>query len=90
MILSEQIVGKKIIIRIQSSNLKEAVYDTETKEMVVTFNSNRKYSYEGVLWEQFTKFRMAESQGKYFNEHLKKLNYKEIKDEDISTAGTEN
>jgi len=36
----------------------------------VTFNSGAIYEYNNVPWEKFTKFRMAKSQGKYFNENI--------------------
>lgn len=76
-ITSEKIDGKFIIIEIKSSNLKSAVYNTESEELTVTFNNGSIYIYDKVPWTKFTKFRMAESQGKYFNESISKAhNYK--------------
>ncbi len=69
-ILSEKIEGKLIEVLIESSNLKSAKYDTESQDLVVTFNSGAIYEYNNVPWEKFTKFRMAKSQGKYFNESI--------------------
>jgi len=69
-ILSEKIEGTIIEVLIESSNLKSAKYDTESKNLVVTFNSGSIYEYNNVPWEKFTKFRMAKSQGKYFNESI--------------------
>jgi hypothetical protein len=69
-ILSEKIEGTVIEVLIESSNLKSAKYDTESKNLVVTFNSGSIYEYNNVPWEKFTKFRMAKSQGKYFNESI--------------------
>ena len=38
------------------------------------------YEYEKVPWEVFTKFRMSDSQGKFFNNNIAKIyNYKKIK-----------
>lgn len=74
-IISEKIEGKKIDVKITSSNLKSASYDTESEVMNVTFNSGSIYEYNNVPWNIFTKFRMAESQGKFFNEHISR-NYK--------------
>jgi len=71
-IISEKIEGKTINITIQSSNLKNASYNTETEDLTVTFNNGSIYVYNKVPWTKFTKFRMAESQGKYFNENIAK------------------
>ncbi len=71
-ITSEKIDGKLIIIEIKSSNLKSAVYNTESEELIVTFNNGSIYIYDKVPWAKFTKFRMAESQGKFFNENISK------------------
>jgi hypothetical protein len=77
-ILSEKIEGNIIEVLIESSNLKSASYNTESKDLMVTFNSGAIYEYNNVPWEKFTKFRMAKSQGKYFNENISK-SYKYIK-----------
>jgi hypothetical protein len=83
MIISERISGTQISVLIESSNLKQAIYDTATKNLTVVFKSDRKYQYSEVPWEVFTKFRLSESQGKYFNSDInKKYTYKEIKVED--------
>jgi hypothetical protein len=57
---------------IQSSNLKSATYFTEEEKLSVTFNNGTIYEYEKVPWAKFTKFRMSESQGKYFNQEISK------------------
>lgn len=69
-ILSEKIEGSVIEVLIESSNLKSASYNTELSNLQVTFNSGAIYEYNNVPWEKFTKFRMAKSQGKYFNENI--------------------
>jgi hypothetical protein len=71
-IISEKIEGKLIIVTIKSSNLKEATYNTETEDLTVTFNNDSIYVYNKVPWNTFTKFRLAESQGKHFNENIAK------------------
>lgn len=78
-ILSEKIEGNLIEVVIQSSNLKSAKYNTETEDLHVTFNNGNIYEYNKVPWNKFTKFRMAESQGKYFNENIaRSYKYKKI------------
>jgi hypothetical protein len=71
-IISEKIDGKLIIVEVQSSNIKLAVYNTETEELTITFNNGSIYVYDKVPWAKFTKLRMAESQGKFFNESIAK------------------
>lgn len=71
-IISESINGTQIDVIIQSSNLKAAQYNTESKKLLVTFNNGSIYEYEDVPWEKFTKFRMSDSQGKFFNQNISK------------------
>jgi len=71
-ISSERIEKDIITVDIKSSNIKSASYNTTTKVLIIEFNNNIKYEYENVEWEIFTKFRMAESQGKFFNQKIQK------------------
>lgn len=71
-ILSENINGKIINVEILSTNISKASYDTQTKVLTITFNNGFIYEYEDVSWELFTKLRMSESQGKFFNEFISK------------------
>lgn len=79
-IITEKIEGKFIMVEIQSSNLKSAKYDTENKILEITFNNNSVYEYKDVPWNIFTKMRLSESQGKFFNTDIsKKYEFKKIK-----------
>lgn len=71
-ITSEKIEGNQITVIIKSSNITSAIYNTETQDLTVTFNTGGIYVYNKVPWTLFTKFRMAESQGKFFNEKIAK------------------
>ena len=76
-IIKEEIVGTKIKNEIKSSNIKSTEYDVETKDLVVEFNNGLKYLYTGVPHQLYTKFRLAESQGKFFTSEIsKKFPYK--------------
>ncbi len=78
-IISESINGKMIDIIINSSNLKSASFNTESEDLTVVFNNGSIYEYEKVPWTKFTKFRLSESQGKYFNENIAKTHkYKKV------------
>ncbi len=65
-IISEQIVGEMINVDIESSNLSRAEYNTNTSLLKVFFKNGAIYEYESVPWDVYTKFRLAESQGKFF------------------------
>ena len=78
-ITREEIKGTKIINEIKSSNIKRTEYDTETKKLVVEFNNGLKYEYDEVPHQTYTKFRVAESQGKFFvTEISKTYKYKKL------------
>ena len=76
-IISETINGTLISVIINSSNLSSAIYDTVNKLLTITFKNGSIYEYEDVPWEIFTKFRLSDSQGKYFSQNIsKKYKYK--------------
>jgi hypothetical protein len=78
-IVKEEILGTKIINEIKSSNIKKTEYDTETKKLVVEFNNGLKYEYDDVPHQIYTKFRMSESQGKFFTTDISKAyKYKKL------------
>lgn len=78
-IIREEIKGTKIINEVKSSNLKKTEYDTETKSMIVEFNNGARYEYSDVPHQIYTRFRMSESQGKFFSTDIaKKYKYKKL------------
>lgn len=78
-ITREEIKGTKIINEIKSSNIKRTEYDTETKKLVVEFNNGYKYEYDEVPHQTYTRFRMSESQGKFFTTDISKTyKYKKL------------
>jgi hypothetical protein len=78
-IKKEIIQGTKIINEVDSSNLAKTEYDTETSKLVVEFKNGVKYEYDEVPHKIYTQFRMAESQGKYFNLNISKTyKYKKV------------
>ena len=79
-IISEQISGTTISVSINSSNLKFATYHTEVKTLTITFKNDSIYEYYDVPWEIFTKLRMSDSQGKFFNAKISRVyKYKKVK-----------
>lgn len=79
MILNKKYVGSEIICEYNSSNIKKASYDINTKKLKVTFGNNSIYEYDDIPHEIFSEFNLSESQGKYFNKNIsKKYTYKKI------------
>jgi hypothetical protein len=78
-IKTERILGKKIICEIDSTTLRKVEYDTSSRKLLVTFKGDVQYEYEDVPHSVFTKFRMAESQGSFFNKEVaRKFTYNKI------------
>jgi len=78
-ILSEKIEGTKIFNEIQSSNLVKTEYDTDTSKMIAEFKNGTKYEYEDVPHKVYAQFRLAESQGNFFNTRISQAyKYKKI------------
>ena len=71
-IKKETIDGTKIINEIESTNIVKTEYDTETKKLIAEFKNGMKYQYDAVPHEVYTRFRMNESQGKFFNTEISK------------------
>ena len=82
-IISEKILGKKINVVLDSSNLKEATYHTDSKTLLVEFKNGVEYEYSDVPWDVFTKFRMADSQCSFFNKNIGRVfEYKKIEEDE--------
>ena len=69
-IKKEKIAGKMIEVTLNSSSLKSASYDTLTEKLTVTFQSGVSYRYSEVPMQVFTRFRLAKSQGQFFNKNI--------------------
>ena len=71
-ITSETISGTTILNEIKSSNIIRTQYDTISKKMIAEFKNGVKYEYDDISHQTYTKFRMAESQGTFFNINISK------------------
>lgn len=75
----EEIKGTVILNEIESGTIVRSEYDTESKDMIVEFKNGTRYQYNEVPHATYTKFRMAESQGKYFSSEIaKKFKYTKL------------
>ena len=72
-ITKEIISGTTILNEVQSSNIVRSQYDTVSKKMIAEFKNGARYQYDDVPHEKYTKFRMAQSQGNYFNTNISKV-----------------
>jgi hypothetical protein len=78
-ITSELISGTTILNEVQSSNIVRTQYDTITKKMIAEFKNGSRYEYSDVPHQTYTQFRMAESQGNFFNKNISKAHtYKKL------------
>jgi hypothetical protein len=68
----------------KSSNILASDYNKDKKELVVTFNAGRRYTYSNVDPKDYHRFEMAESQGEMFNKHIKK--YPTVKNPDVDPS----
>jgi hypothetical protein len=71
-IIKEEIKGDMIYNIIKSSNIKESTYNVSTQIMTVTFNNGLQYEYKNVPHKVYAKFRLTESQGKFFTNEISK------------------
>jgi hypothetical protein len=72
-ITSEIISGTTILNEVESSNIVRTQYDTITKKMIAEFKNGSRYEYDNVPHEKYTQFRMAQSQGNFFNTSISKI-----------------
>lgn len=68
----------------KSSNILASEYNQEKKELVITFNAGRRYTYSGVDIKDYHRFEMAESQGQIFNKNIKK--HPTVKNSDVDPS----
>ena len=79
-VLSEKYDGQRIINVYKSTNIKGSIYNRETKELIIEFNSGRKYRYDEVSDVVAANLRRAKSQGVFFNKEIaRNYNYQLLK-----------
>ena len=54
-----------------SSNIKSASYNVDTKDMTIIFKSDSKYVYRDIPVDLYKKFTEAESAGKFFYSNIR-------------------
>ena len=61
-----------------SSNIIASIYNKETSDLILIFNKGSQYKYPNVKSSDYTRFELAESQGKVFNSHIKAYSFEKL------------
>lgn len=83
--ITKKIKGTIIECLYKSSNVLGSEYDTSKNELAIIFKNGLKYKYKNVPFEEYTRFEIAESQGKQFNMEIRK-NREFEKSEQVDTT----
>ena len=62
----------------KSSNILGSTYLVETGDLTLIFNKGARYKYAKVSKTDYTRFEMADSQGKVFNTHIKPYSFEKL------------
>jgi KTSC domain len=83
MLLESEQNGNNITTLYDSSNVLKSIYNTETKDLTITFSNGGKYKYFNVDANTFLGLQENTSIGKFVNSTIKKnFNYEMIGLED--------
>jgi hypothetical protein len=63
----------KLTVHVNSSSIKAIAYESQLKEMEVTFHrgDQREYHFYGVPPDVFQEFALSSSPGRYYADHIK-------------------
>jgi hypothetical protein len=78
MLLKKQDKDGKIKTIYSSSNICASTYDKDTKSLTIIFSNGNQYCYKDVSQTDYTRFELADSQGKTFNSHIKKYVFEKL------------
>ena len=71
MLLNEEKNGNSHICYFDSSNILACKYDRELQQLAIIFKGGTQYLYLNIVPYIFQRFKVANSQGKEFNEIIK-------------------
>ena len=78
MVLKRQEKENVIKAIYDSSNILASTYNRTTNELILIFNKGSQYKYPNVNVTDYTRFELAESQGKVFNTHIKNYSFEKL------------
>jgi hypothetical protein len=70
--------GNLIECLYSSTNVLSSTYDKVSQELTVVFNAGTQYKYSGVRMTDYTRFELADSQGKELNGRIKQYPAKKL------------
>jgi len=73
----------------KSSNILMSEFNKATKNLTITFNYGGVYTYGDVPEKDFTRFELAESQGKVLNSHIKQYSFTKLDNADVNALKEE-
>lgn len=78
MLLKRQENDTLIKVMYNSSNVIASIYEKQTQDLTLIFEAGTQYKYPNVSLSDYTRFELADSQGKVFNSHIKKPNFTKL------------
>jgi len=78
MLVKRQEKEGKIKSMYASSNVCASTYDKTTKDLIIIFNNGGQYKYSDVSMTDYTRFELADSQGKVINSHIKNYVFEKL------------
>lgn len=73
----------------ESSNILSSTYNTTTNDLIIIFKNGGQYKYNKVDIKDYTRFEIAESQGKVFNSNIKKYSFTKLDNVDVEEIKNE-
>ena len=78
MLLKRQEKDNIIKAMYDSTNILASIYNRDTNDLTLIFNKGTQYKYPKVSMTDYTRFELAESQGKVFNTHIKQYAFEKL------------
>lgn len=78
MLLKKQEKNNIIKAMYSSTNILASIYNKENNELTLIFDKGGQYKYPNVKLTDYTRFELAESQGKVFNSHIKTYSFEKL------------
>lgn len=75
MLLQRKEQNNEIKALYESSNILASNYHKDTKELILTFKKGVRYKYSDVSLTDYTRFELADSQGKVLTSHIQKYKF---------------
>ena len=78
MLLKKQEKNNVIKAMYSSTNILASIYNKENNDLTLIFDKGGQYKYPNVKPTDYTRFELAESQGKVFNSHIKTYSFERL------------